>query len=143
MRFTEEELRKITLTAIEELGEKASPDLVKKVINRTINENKKADNINDITVSASDGRVILTAFGMNKPGIVAAITTEIGKYGCDIQDLTQKLMEDFFTMIMILDISASKLDFAQLQENMQKVAGDLKIKVYLQHEDIFRAMHRI
>ena len=80
---------------------------------------------------------------MNKPGIVAAITNEISKYECDIQDLTQKLMDDFFTMIMILDISTSNLDFAQIQENMSRLADEMKIKVYLQHEDIFRAMHRI
>ena len=142
MRFSEDELRKITLNAIEELGEKASPDLVKKVISRAVssqvsNDMKPAGN------PATEGRAILTAFGMNKPGIVAAITNEISKYECDIQDLTQKLMDDFFTMIMILDISTSNLDFAQIQENMSRLADEMKIKVYLQHEDIFRAMHRI
>lgn len=142
MRFSEDELRKITLNAIEELGEKASPDLVKKVISRAVssqssNDKKPAGN------SVTEGRAILTAFGMNKPGIVAAITNEISKYECDIQDLTQKLMDDFFTMIMILDISTSTLDFVQIQENMSRLADEMKIKVYLQHEDIFRAMHRI
>lgn len=140
MKFSEEELRKITLNAIEELGEKASPDLVKKVISRAVATQTTPS---QTTAPTSDGRAILTAFGMNKPGIVAAITSEIGKCNCDIQDLTQKLMDDFFTMIMILDMTSSNLDFVQIQENMGKLADQMNIKIYLQHEDIFRAMHRV
>lgn len=140
MRFSEEELRKITLNAIEELGDKASPDLVKKVISRAVATQTTPS---QSTSSATEGRAILTSFGMNKPGIVAAITSEIGKCNCDIQDLTQKLMDDFFTMIMILDINSSNLDFMQIQENMSRLAEEMNIKIYLQHEDIFRAMHRV
>ncbi|NMB80397.1 MAG: ACT domain-containing protein [Ignavibacteria bacterium] len=91
----------------------------------------------------SSGRVILTSFGLNKPGIVAGVTKALGDSNCDIQDLTQKLMGDFFTMIMVIDISSSQKDLKQIQEEMSKVADDLKIKIYLQHEDVFRYMHRI
>jgi ACT domain-containing protein len=52
-------------------------------------------------------------------------------------------MDEFFTMIMIVDISNSPKDFREIQEDMSKIAGEMNIKIFLQHEDIFRSMHRI
>jgi ACT domain-containing protein len=52
-------------------------------------------------------------------------------------------MEEFFTMIMIVDITNSPKDFKELQEEMKRIADNLKIKIYLQHEDVFRMMHRL
>ncbi|MBI5729585.1 MAG: ACT domain-containing protein [Ignavibacteriales bacterium] len=92
---------------------------------------------------ASSGRVILTSFGLNHPGIVAGVTKALGDANCDIQDLSQKILGDFFTMIMVIDISASQKDLKEIQEEMNKIAAQLKIKIYLQHEDVFRYMHRI
>lgn len=142
MKLKEEEIRKITLDAIQELGANATPEKVKETVRKKIEETgggeyifKKGD--------VSSGRVILTSFGLNKPGIVAGVTKALGDSNCDIQDLTQKLMGDFFTMIMVIDISSSQKDLKQIQEEMSKVADDLKIKIYLQHEDVFRYMHRI
>lgn len=142
MKLKEEELRKITLDTIQELGTGATPDKVKEEVRRKIESSGGGDFIfkkGDV----SSGRVILTSFGLNKPGIVAGVTKALGDSNCDIQDLTQKLMGDFFTMIMIIDISSSQKDLKQIQEEMSKVADELKIKIYLQHEDVFRYMHRI
>ncbi|MEW6507840.1 MAG: ACT domain-containing protein [Bacteroidota bacterium] len=142
MKLKEEELRKITLETIQELGVYATPEKVKDAVRKKIEESggdqyifKKGD--------VSSGRVILTSFGLNKPGIVAGVTKALSDSNCDIQDLTQKLMGDFFTMIMVIDISASQKDLKQIQEDMSKVSDELKIKIYLQHEDVFRYMHRI
>ena len=52
-------------------------------------------------------------------------------------------MGDFYTMIIILDISNSPKDLSELQNDLNKVAEELKIKIYLQHEDLFRYMHRV
>ena len=52
-------------------------------------------------------------------------------------------MGEFYTMIIILDISNSSKDLADLQSDLNKVADELKIKIYLQHEDLFRYMHRV
>ncbi len=142
MKLKEEELRKITLDTIQELGTGATPEKVKEEVRKKIEAAGGGDFIfkkGDV----SSGRVILTSFGLNKPGIVAGVTKALGDSNCDIQDLTQKLMGDFFTMIMVIDISASQKDLKQIQEEMSKVADDLKIKIYLQHEDVFRYMHRI
>lgn len=142
MRLTEDEIRKITLNAISELGDQATPALVKDVVSKAVASFKPGEE-NYTNTSSDSGRVILTAFGINKPGIIAAVTTELGNSDCDIHDLSQKLMGDFFTMILIVDISNSPKDLKTIQDEMNTIAEKLKIKVYLQHEDIFRSMHRI
>ena len=142
MRLTEEELRKITLSAIEELGEKATPENVKQVVSKAVEKYGAEDSTSGEAVKDS-GRIILTSFGMNKPGVVAAITQAFSDASCDIQDISQKLMGEFFTMIMVVDITNSEKDMSGIQEDMNKVSDELKIKIYLQHEDVFRNMHRI
>lgn len=142
MNVSEEEIRKITFEAISELGDKATPEAVKELVRtrvQSISGNEPKFKPEDI----SSGRVILTSFGLNHPGIVAGVTKALGDNNCDIQDLSQKILGDFFTMIMVIDISNSPKDLKEVQEEMNRVAGELKIKIYLQHEDVFRFMHRI
>lgn len=142
MKMTEDVIRKITLETIEELGLGATKDEIKNAVRSKI-ETMNIDNIDLEKKNMDSGKVILTSFGLNKPGIVAAVTRALAENSCDILDLSQKIMGDFFTMIMIIDITASPKDLNEILKDMQKVADDLKIKIYLQHEDVFRFMHRI
>ena len=80
---------------------------------------------------------------MNHPGVVSNISTTLGKHNCDIQDISQKIMQEFFTMIMILDLTPASINLKELQEEMNALSIKLNIKIYLQHEDIFRQMHRV
>ncbi len=142
MSLSESELRKLTLEAIEELGENATPALVKQVVEKAI---AKLDDKEFVPESASgdSGKVILTSFGLNHPGIVATITKTLFDTSCDILDISQKILTDFYTMIMVVDISGSNKNLRELQDEMNKIADDLKIKIYIQHEDVFRFMHRV
>ncbi|MEG8947644.1 ACT domain-containing protein [Rosettibacter firmus] len=142
MKLTEEEIRKITLETINELGKDATPSEIKEAVQKKIELMSDYD-LKLKSGEVSSGRVILTSFGLNKPGIVAAVTKALAESNCDIQDLSQRIMGDFFTMIMIIDISTSNKDLKEIQNEMAKVADQLKIKIYLQHEDVFRYMHRI
>jgi len=139
LNISEEKLRDITLEAIKELGENATQQNVKEVVEQAI------QNLGDSipTIATSTGQVILTSFGLNKPGVIAAITTALSKSNCDISDLSQKLMGDFFTMIMIVDTSNSELSLSDIQNEMKKISDEMNIKIMLQHEEIFRGMHRI
>ncbi|MEN8193985.1 MAG: ACT domain-containing protein [Bacteroidota bacterium] len=139
MNVSEEKIREITLAAIKELGDNATQENVKEVVERTIKN--LGDTIPD-SQTTSD-QIILTSFGLNQPGVVAAITTALSKVNCDISDLSQKLMGDFFTMIMIVDISNSDLSLSEIQNEMKMISDSMNIKIMLQHEEIFRSMHRI
>ncbi|MCF8259246.1 MAG: ACT domain-containing protein [Melioribacteraceae bacterium] len=140
MRLSDEEIRRMTLAAIAELGKDAGPDEIKKVV---MNSVSKLDMNQTSSMEGDSGRIILTSFGLNKTGVVAAITKIISEIEGDILDLSQKIMQDFFTMIMIVDISESPAGFKDLHDALTAEANRLGIKIYLQHEDIFRRMHRV
>jgi ACT domain-containing protein len=142
VKLTEDEIRKITLSAISELGDNATPELVKKTVASSVNKIESEQAIKK-TDDLSSGKVILTSFGLNRPGVVAKITTKLSDDACDLQDISQKIMDDFYTLIMIIDISASPKNLSEIQSAMNTIAEELKIKIYLQHEEIFRQMHRI
>jgi len=80
---------------------------------------------------------------LNSSGIIALITKTLSDFKCDIRDLSQKIMDEFYTMIMVIDITNSPNDLKEIQDAMKKVAEELKVKIYIQHEDVFRFMHRI
>lgn len=88
-------------------------------------------------------RVIIAAFGKNRPGVVAAITDVLAELSCSIEDISQTIMQEFFSMIMIVDIAGCTLDFAGLRDKIKETERSLGMKVYVMHEDIFRFMHRI
>ncbi|HOJ18029.1 MAG: ACT domain-containing protein [Ignavibacteriales bacterium] len=141
MTLTEEKIRELTLKAIHDLGAKATPTLVKEYIEREL---ANADNgIRSNNSTGTSNRVILTSFGVNNTGIVSAITKILSDTGCDLLDISQKIMQEFYTLIMIVDISNMTKDLKELQDLMNTIATQLKIKIYLQHEDVFRFMHRI
>lgn len=141
MKLSESDIRRITFETISELGANATPDKVKEIVKRKVES--AGEIVPPKSGEPSSGRVILTSFGLNKPGIIAAITRALGEANCDIQDLSQKIMGDFFTTIMIIDISTSQKDLRDVQDEMRRVAETLNIKIYLQHEDVFRYMHRV
>jgi len=141
VKLTEQDIRKLTLSAIEELGENASPERVKEVVNKSVFEMENNPNIQN--GSKNSGRIILTSFGANSPGVVASITKTLADANCDIQDISQKLLGEYYTMILLFDISNSSKDLNAIQNEMKTLSDSLNIKIYLQHEDIFNKMHRI
>lgn len=95
-------------------------------------------------IEATDSlRIIVAAFGKNRPGVVAAITAELAQLNCSIEDMSQTLMQDFFSLIMVVDIRQCAMDFTALRDRIQSTEAQLGMKVYVMREDIFRYMHRI
>ncbi|MBX2976681.1 MAG: ACT domain-containing protein [Ignavibacteriaceae bacterium] len=139
MNLSEDQIRELAIQAIKVLGDNATPDAVQNYIENELS--KSGQNLSK--ASTSTGRVILTSFGLNTTGIVSSITKALSDCQCDILDISQKIMQEFFTMIMMIDISKSDKDLKDIQEEMNRIAENLKVKIYLQHEDVFRFMHRI
>jgi ACT domain-containing protein len=88
-------------------------------------------------------RIIVAAFGKNRPGVVAAITQVLAELNCSIEDISQTLMQEFFSMIMVVNISYCPIEFDALRDKIKETESLLGMKVYVMHEDIFSYMHRI
>jgi len=84
---------------------------------------------------------VITVTGVDHPGIVAAVTTELAKLNVNIEDISQTILQDFFTMIMLVDVRGVKR--SEVQKALDRVAGKQKVKIIMQHEDLFRYMHRV
>lgn len=88
-------------------------------------------------------RIVVTVIGADKSGIVANVSTKLSELNLNIIDITQKVFEnDIFAMIMLVEAPKNK-DIKGLQEEFKAVEEKIGVRVYLQHENIFKAMHRI
>ena len=88
-------------------------------------------------------KVIITVLGKDQVGIIAWISTLLTSHNANILDISQTILQDFFTMIMVVDMSGVKIDFNELREVLAVEGEQRALKVTLQHEDVFQFMHRI
>jgi len=139
VNISHDDIRAIVSIVIEELGEKASPTIVRNALERTLERMDKKTK----TETKDSGRAILTAFGVNKPGVLAKIATILSEQNIDIEDVSQKIMQEFFTLIMVINITNSPKDLSSLQQLVEETSKNLGVKIYIQHEDTFKYMHRI
>lgn len=88
-------------------------------------------------------RAVITVIGKDRIGIIAAISGILAESGVNILDISQTIMQEMFTMIMLVDISKACVGFAELSDKLDKKGQELGLSVRIQHEDIFNSMHRI
>jgi ACT domain-containing protein len=88
-------------------------------------------------------RAVITVIGMDRVGIIAGVSAVLAEYNVNILDITQTTMQDLFTMIMLVDISKTDASFEKLIEVLDAKGKDLGMKIRIQHESIFKSMHRI
>lgn len=88
-------------------------------------------------------RAIVTVMGNDKPGIIANTSTLLAENQINILDITQTIVQDIFTMVMLVDIKNSKLELSSLTESLNQLGKELAVEIRIQHEDIFNSMHRI
>jgi ACT domain-containing protein len=93
--------------------------------------------------TAPSQRYVISGFGVDRPGIVAAIATLLSDTGCSIVDINQTVVQGKFAMIMIVDATAAGHKLAGLRDAFRQLGEKLGVRIYLQREDIFQAMHRI
>ncbi len=146
--LSENEIRHIAEMAVKQLEGQATPANVERVVRATLNRLTDApsdkERMKKVPVSANEGgRIIITAFGANSIGILAGLTGELADLQCDIVDLTQKIMQEFFTIMLLVDTTASEFTFEAIKQRMVNKGESFNLKVIVQHEDIFKTMHRV
>ena len=88
-------------------------------------------------------RWVITVIGLDRVGIVAGVTAVLAERNANILDIRQTLMEEFFTMLMLVDISNIEGEAEGLQATLEKKGGELGVQIMVQHQDVFRFMHRV
>ena len=86
---------------------------------------------------------IITVLGKDRVGIIADICTILAKNNSNILDISQTILQEFFTMIMVVDTSKCEMDFVELSKLLTSHGEDIGLSIRIQREDIFNAMHRI
>ncbi|MAF64192.1 MAG: hypothetical protein CMJ84_00850 [Planctomycetes bacterium] len=87
--------------------------------------------------------VVVTCVGRNRPGVLAELTTAIARHGCSIGDVSQKMVDDYFHMVLVVELSASGSGFKELKADLECLGGENDYVVRIMHERVFRFMHRV
>ncbi|MBO8136543.1 MAG: ACT domain-containing protein [Desulfotomaculum sp.] len=88
-------------------------------------------------------RVIISVIGKDRVGIIAGVSGVLKEANVNILDISQTIMQDLFTMIMVGDMTESTVELAELKNLLNEEAEKLGVRIDAQHEDVFRYMHRI
>ena len=88
-------------------------------------------------------KAIVTVIGRDQVGIIAAVCALLSEKNVNVMDISQTIMQEYFTMMMLVDTSAANVPFAQLKEELAAAGEARNLDIRIQREDIFNAMHRI
>ena len=88
-------------------------------------------------------RAIVTVLGKDRVGIMSAVCTLLAEHNVNVLDISQTVLQDYFTMVMLVDVSAGDMPFADLAGLLEQEGKARNLSIHAQREDIFNAMHRI
>lgn len=88
-------------------------------------------------------KAIVTVIGKDQVGIIAAVCALLAQHNVNVLDISQTILEEYFTMIMLVDISGINVSFAELVKTLESAGEERCLSIHIQREDIFNAMHRI
>ena len=88
-------------------------------------------------------KAVVTVVGKDQVGIIAGVCIKLAEYNVNVLDISQTVMQGYFTMMMVVDVSAATIPLAQLCTEMENAGKERNLSIRLQREDIFEAMHRV
>ncbi len=88
-------------------------------------------------------KAVVTVTGKDKKGVIAKVSAFLAEKGVNIEDVSQTVLSEYFAMIMIVDMSEAKEELSVLAKECAEMGKNIGMTIYLQHEDIFNAMHSI
>ena len=88
-------------------------------------------------------QAIGTVVGEDQVGIIAAVCVELASYNVNVLDISQTVMQGYFTMMMATEVAQCNVPLAVLATEMEQIGKDMGLSIRVQREDIFEAMHRI
>ncbi|MGB7989149.1 MAG: ACT domain-containing protein [Candidatus Methylophosphatis roskildensis] len=94
-------------------------------------------------MTAQSTRIIVSVIGQDKVGIIAGVSAILAQSGANILDISQTVMDDCFTMIMMVDLEKAGVSFEELKRLLDQKGNELGVRIDAQQEDVFRYMHRL
>lgn len=88
-------------------------------------------------------KTIITVVGKDTVGIIAKVCTYLADNGVNILDISQTIVQEYFNMMMIVDMRKAAKPFAEIADELDKLGESIGVKIKCQHEEIFTKMHRI
>ena len=88
-------------------------------------------------------KAIVTVVGKDRVGIIAQVCTQLAAYNVNVLDIRQSVLQEFFTMMMIVDVAKANLPLAQVAQELEEKGKQMGLSIRLQRQDIFDAMHQI
>ena len=88
-------------------------------------------------------KAVVTVVGKDRVGIIALVCTELAQYNINVLDISQTVMQGYFTMMMVVDVSGANVPLAQLAQELEEKGREVDLSIRLQRQDIFDAMHKI
>jgi ACT domain-containing protein len=88
-------------------------------------------------------RAIVTVTGKDTVGIIGGVCTKLSHYNVNILDISQTVLQGYFTMTMVVDASDSNVEIGELVQLMETYGRERNLSIRVQREDIFDAMHKI
>ena len=88
-------------------------------------------------------KAVISVIGTDTVGILAKVSDVCFKNNCNIVDVTQKVLQEYFTMVMIVEIDNCTVSFAELSDQLESLGKEMNLSIRTMHEDIFNSMHRI
>ena len=88
-------------------------------------------------------KAIVTVVGKDRVGIIAEVCVQLASFNINVLDISQTVMQGYFTMMMAVDTSGCDIPLAELAKRMEEKGKDMGLSIRLQREDIFEAMHRV
>ena len=87
--------------------------------------------------------VIVTALGLDSHGLLAQVAVTVAEQNANIDDVSQTVANGMFTMIMFVSFDQTETTMADLKEALEKTGERAGLQIHVQHEDIFKFMHRV
>jgi ACT domain-containing protein len=88
-------------------------------------------------------KAVITVLGKDRVGIIARVSTALAENQVNILDISQTILQDYFTMIMLVEMLNETTSLPELAEKLDAVGEELGVQIRVQHDAIFTAMHRV
>ncbi len=88
-------------------------------------------------------RCVISVLGKDTTGIVAAVTSTLATCGANIDDISQTILDNLFSMTMLVTLDTDKADFNEVQERLDATARDIGVQITFQRQDVFDYMYKI